>query len=101
MNVVTKNEQEKVHSCGGGGWLRNLLSAAAPSEDSLRRVFFYKSAMSRGLGVVADLLFLFSCTRIWRISFAVKIINAIIFIVMALDGVGFTGLFQFLGRVLS
>lgn len=100
MNVVTKNEQEKVHSCGGG-WLRNLLSAAAPSEDSLRRVFFYKSAMSRALGVVVDLLFLCSCTRIWRISFAVKIINAINFIVMALDGVGFTGLLQFLGRVLS
>lgn len=44
-------------------------------------------------------------TRMWRISFVVKIINAIIFIVIALDGVGFTatstGLVQFLGRVVS
>lgn len=45
------------------------------------------------------------CTRMWRISFVVKIINAIIFIVIALDGVGFTatstGLVQFLGPVVS
>lgn len=44
-------------------------------------------------------------TRMWRISFVVKIINAIIFIVIALDGVGFTatstGLVQFLGLVVS
>lgn len=71
------------------------------SLQRIHCVFVYKFPLAVVAVLVVDMVgyatiptFSSGCvyTRMWRISFVVKIINAIIFIVIALDGVGFTAI---------